>query len=355
MERTEGPAATVGNGQPHHGRRSTRVTLTEVAELAGVSRQTASRVARGGELVNPRTAARVRRAITKLGYRPDPVARALSTGSSQLIGVLRHETTDFGAMLMMAGVERAAADKGYGVNIASLRSYQPKVIQATVDRLAQAGSDGVILMAPWQSDARAIHALRALIPIVTISQVSGYDGPAAHADQELAAREAVEHLLGLGHPTVHHVAGPAPWNVSTLRANGWRQALIEADVEIPEALTGDWSGQSGYAAGLRLAEDPTATAVFAANDLQALGLMYALAERGLRVPEDVSVVGFDGAPGSEFFRPALTTVRVDTLEQGRQAVAQLLAAMNHEDVSPITNIPHELVIRHSTAPFRPRK
>jgi DNA-binding LacI/PurR family transcriptional regulator len=337
-----------------------RPTLTDVARLARVSRQTASRVARGGDQVNARTAARVRRAIKTLGYRPDPIARALSTGRGRVLGLLTHQLTNrptsIGAMSIISGVEQAATDLGYSVSIASFATFDPAAVQEGIDRLAMARCDGVIFMAPWVSGAETIMAIDRTMPMVTTSTVPGYDGPAVHADMARSSEEVVEYLLGLGHATVHHVAGPAEWSASHLRALGWEQALRRAGAEVVQPLRGDWTARSGYVAGLELAEDPSVTAIFASNDETALGLMYALTERGLRIPEDISVVGYDDAPGSDYFRPALTTVRVDGYEHGRTAVAHLIAQLDGQPTEPTVIVPHELVIRRSTgkAPRRRR-
>ncbi|MBP2351660.1 DNA-binding LacI/PurR family transcriptional regulator [Kribbella aluminosa] len=330
-----------------------RATLTDVAKAAGVSRQTASRVARGGANVNARTAARVRRAIKSLGYRPDPIARALSVGRGLSVGLLTHQLTDrqmgLGAISIMIGVEQAAAELGLGVSVATFATFDRATVQGGIDRLARAGCDGVIFMAPWVSAAKTLRALDTSLPMVSTSEVPEYDGPAVHADARRAAGDVVDHLLSLGHATVHHVAGPLNWISSQLRLAGWESALRRAGAEVPQSLAGDWTAGSGYEAGRQLALDPSVTAIFAANDEMALGVVHALTESGRRVPEDVSVVGFDDAPGSDHFRPPLTTVRVDDAEYGRQAVAQLMLQVNGETAAPATILPHQLIIRASAA------
>lgn len=323
-----------------------RATLTDVAALAGVSRQTASRAVRGTAQVHPETLARVQRAVAALGYRPHPAARALSTGRGETVGVLTHESGTFGAMSILAGVEHAAEQAGYGVSVASLRAFDPASVQLAIDRLVATGCDGIVLMAPWASDGDALCAVSSPVPLVTTSDVPGYDGPAVHADTVLAAREAVEHLLGLGHRRVQHLAGPDGWNASRLRTEGWRAALDAAGLPgVPAPLVGDWSSESGHRAGRVLAGDDSVTAVFVANDAMALGLLHALHAAGRRVPEDVSVVGFDDAPGSAFFQPALTTVRVDNDEHGRRALEALIGG----SASSGERIPHTLVVRASTS------
>jgi len=158
---------------------------------------------------------------------------------------------------------------------------------------------------------------------------------------------------------VHHIAGPAAWVDAQERITGWRGALAEAGATEPELLSGDWSSASGYRIGHRIADSTDVTAVFCGNDHMALGLLRALAERGMRVPGDVSVVGFDDIPESAYFLPPLTTVRQDFGELGRRALATLVDMIDgrtpptaHLKISP------HLVARASTArphPHRPAK
>jgi DNA-binding LacI/PurR family transcriptional regulator len=330
-----------------------RATLTDVARVAGVSRQTASRVARGGVNVNAHTADRVRRVIEELGYRPDPVARALSTGRGRVIGLLTHQLTDrqmgLGAVSIMIGVEQAAAELGLGVSLATFAGFDPDTLQDGIGRLAQAGCDGVIFMAPWVSAAKTLRALDTTLPMVSTSEVPEYDGPTVHADAAQAASDVVDHLLSLGHRTIHHVTGPGDWVSSQLRRTGWERALHRAGAEVIEPVAGDWTARSGYEAGRQLAVDPSVTAIFTANDEMALGVLHALAEAGRRIPEDISVAGFDDAPGSDYFRPPLTTIKVDDADHGRLAVEQLMLQLNGETPAPATIVPHRLVVRDSTA------
>lgn len=164
----------------------------------------------------------------------------------------------------------------------------------------------------------------------------------------------MHHLLGLGHRTVWHVTGPRTSYASQRRAQAWRDTLREAGRPVPEPLHGDWSAGSGYAAGLTLADEPSCTAVFAANDQMALGLLRAFHERGRAVPGDISVVGFDDISDSAFFVPPLTTVHQDFAEVGRRCVQRALAQIRENEASrPGTDlVPTRLVIRASTAPPR---
>jgi LacI family transcriptional regulator len=172
----------------------------------------------------------------------------------------------------------------------------------------------------------------------------------------------VSHLLALGHTTVWHVSGPRDWLEARRRIDGWRGALEEAGRPVPEPYTGDWSARSGYAAGVELAARGDVMAVFAANDQMALGIIRAFHERGVRVPEDVSLVGFDDIPEAEFLSPPLTTVRQDFDEVGVRCVAALLRlveagpgpspAQRSDRPAPLPLIAPTLVERRSTGPPR---
>jgi DNA-binding LacI/PurR family transcriptional regulator len=166
------------------------------------------------------------------------------------------------------------------------------------------------------------------------------------------ARAATDHLLDLGHTTVHHLAGPQRWYASKDRVEGWRAALAERGAPEPPVLEGDWSPDSGFAAGRELAADGSVTAVFAAGDEMAIGLIHALREAGRRVPEDISVVGFDGNPVFAYVTPPLTTVRQPFDEAAREGIRLLVHAIETPDTEPppASEPPVELVVRGSTAP-----
>lgn len=170
-------------------------------------------------------------------------------------------------------------------------------------------------------------------------------------DNPSGAAQATQHLLDLGHQTVHHIGGPDSWLDARERVEGWRQTLRRAGVPEPALLSGDWSARSGYEIGHRLAAMPEVTAVLCGNDQMALGLLRALAECGRRVPGDVSVAGFDDVPEAAFFLPPLTTVRQDFGELGRRALHLLIDRMSGDhQLQPVLPIEPELVVRASTGP-----
>jgi DNA-binding LacI/PurR family transcriptional regulator len=179
--------------------------------------------------------------------------------------------------------------------------------------------------------------------------------PTVRMDNTGGAAAATQHLLDLGHRTVHHIAGPRDWPEARDRTDGWRDTLYAAGAVVPAVRQGDWSAKSGYVAGQLLASDPTVTAIFCGNDQMALGALRALHEAGRAVPDDVSVVGFDDVPESAYFLPPLTTMRQDFVDLGRRSINMLVRqiATGTRDSHQIV-LHADLVVRSSTASARPR-
>jgi DNA-binding LacI/PurR family transcriptional regulator len=326
--------------------------MYDVARLAGVSHQTVSRVINGSNSVRPETRDRVVAATQKLDYRPNTVARALVTGRSKTLGVLTFNTTLYGPASTLLGIESAAHAAGYFVSIVSLEALDRASVMRAVDRLRTLDVDGVCVIAPQVASSGALWDLPADLPIVAVEAGPQEGVAVAAVDQYQGARLATEHLLELGHTTVHHLAGPAQWLEGQQRVEGWRGALDQAGAN-GSVLRGDWSPRSGYELGRQILDSRELTAVFVANDQMALGLLRALNERGRKVPHDVSIVGFDDIPEAEFFSPPLTTVRQDFNELGRRGLHLLLdeIAAGERSMSR-ASVPATLVVRSSTSPPR---
>ena len=303
--------------------RSRPPVMADVARLAGVSHQTVSRVLNDHPNVRPQTRDNVLAAIAELGYRPNAAARTLVTRRTRTLGVVSFDTTLYGPASMLYGIERAAAHS-YFVSIASLPALDRRSVLGAVDRFLDQGVEGIIVIAPKTSAVAACSRVRAHVPLVAVGCGTHAPLTSAAVDNVAGAALATRYLLGLGHTTVHHIAGPAAWVDAQERITGWREALGQAGAPEPELFSGDWSSASGYRIGHRIADSTEVTAVFCGNDHMALGLLRALAERGRRVPGDVSVVGFDDIPESAYFLPPLTTVRQDFGELGRRALAMLV-------------------------------
>ncbi|WP_460759341.1 LacI family DNA-binding transcriptional regulator [Nocardiopsis oceani] len=285
--------------------------MADVARLAGISHQTVSRVLNGHPNVRERTRLRVRAAIEELGYRPNWAARALATGKSQHIGVVAQNSTLFGPTSLLAAFELAAAAHGFVVSVRRVRVLDRGSIAQAVEHHREQRVAGIVVMAPTAAAGEALAEVPTDIPLVTVDGDPERSSPLVTVDQEAGARLATRHLLDAGHATVWHVAGPADWFDAAGRIGGWQQALETAGAEVPPVSPADWSAASGYRAGLLLARMSEVTAVFAANDHLALGILRAMSEQGRSVPGEVSVVGFDDVPEAPYYIPPLTTVRPD--------------------------------------------
>jgi DNA-binding LacI/PurR family transcriptional regulator len=322
--------------------------MHDVARLAGVSHQTVSRVVNDHPNVRETTRERVRDAMRQLNYHPNAVARALASRRSRSLGVISFDTRLFGPASTLLGIERAARVAGYTVTLSSLADLDAPSVRRAVAALADQSVDGVIVIASRESAARGVRDMRDSLPIVTIEGGYADDIPVVSVDQLAGARLATERLLGAGHRTVWHVAGPADWLEAQERVAGWRAALTDAGVRVPRLVRGDWTPGSGYRAGQELAANRDVTAVFVANDHMALGLLRAFHEAGVRVPDDISIVGFDNIPEAEYFLPALTTVRQDFDELGKRAFRLLLDVMDGTDAPVVGGrIPPTLIERDS--------
>jgi DNA-binding LacI/PurR family transcriptional regulator len=324
--------------------------MADVGRLAGVSHQTVSRVINDSPHVRPETRARVLAAMERLAYTPNSVARALVTGRSNTIGVVSFDTTLYGPVSTLLAIERAAHDAGYFIIIASLKALDRVSVADAVERLRRHGVDGILVIAPHVAAADALLHAPGDAPLVAVEAGPDHGVPVVAVDQAAGAASATRHLLDLGHETVWHVAGPPDFLESRQRLEGWRTTLSAARAEIPAPLTGDWTPRAGYDLGRRLSRNADVTAVFVANDQMALGVLRAMHENGRRIPDEVSIVGFDDIPEARYFVPPLTTVRQDFNEVGSRSVQLLLRLMSDGGRLPSSPpVEPELIVRGSTS------
>jgi DNA-binding LacI/PurR family transcriptional regulator len=338
--------------QPPRPEKRRQAVMEDVAQLAGVSHQTVSRVLHDSPHVRGETRERVLAAIRQLDYRPNSMARALVMGRSRTLGVVSFDTTLYGPASTLVGIERAAHDAGYGVSVSSLSALNRGTVLAAIQQLRDQGVDGVAVIAPLRAGVDALRHVPADFAIVAVEAGPETSIPVATVDQVEGARAATRHLLSLGHETVWHLAGPTEWKEAEERIEGWRSTLEEAGRAVPPLLQGDWTARSGYEVGQQLLELPELTAVLVGNDQMALGLLRRLHEAGRQVPRDLSVVGFDDIPEAAYFIPPLTTIRQDFAELGRRCLHALLARIEGESVPTRVVVAPELVVRNSTGPAR---
>ncbi|MFJ7065727.1 LacI family DNA-binding transcriptional regulator [Streptomyces sp. NPDC101115] len=327
--------------------------MAEVATLAGVSSQTVSRVANNKDNVDSATRAKVLSAMQELGYRPNTAARALVTGRFGALGVVSFDVGWHGNARTLAAIADAAREADFSVNFMGVRAQTEAAVRHAFRHLMLQSVDGIVLIESQMLDTPSLQ-LPPAMPVVVADGDTGHRYPHVDFDQAHGAHSVVAHLLGLGHRTVWHLAGPPDSFAAGRRAEAWRRTLTDAGAPVPPLVHGDWSAESGYRAGLGLARRPEVTAVFAANDQMALGLMRALHESGRDIPGDISVAGFDDIAEAAYLHPPLTTVHQDFEVVGRHCVALLLDQIEGRTGGPTTRaVEPVLVVRSSTAPPRP--
>ncbi|MFF9244029.1 LacI family DNA-binding transcriptional regulator [Streptomyces sp. NPDC014776] len=325
--------------------------MADVARLAGVSSQTVSRVSNGYAGVNEETRRAVLAAMKELGYRPNSAARALKRGEFRTIGVITFTLATTGNVRTLEAIATSAAQEGYAVTLLPVAVPTQDEVRGAFSRLEELAVDAVIVIMEVHLLDAATITLPPHVQVVVVDSDAGDRYTVVDTDQAGGTRAAVRHLLDLGHDTVWHLAGPEGSFAAQRRTDAWRAVLAEAGRVPPPLVQGDWSTESGYRAGRELARREECTAVFVANDQMALGLQRALHESGRRVPEDVSVVGFDDIPEAAHFLPPLTTVHQDFAEVGRLCVRAALRKVRGEGAERGTTlVPTRLVVRDSTAP-----
>ncbi len=345
---------TDAKAAPTHPSRPRKPNISDVAQTAGVSYQTVSRVLNNAPDVSAATRERIQQIIKDMGYRRSRTATALSTSRSTAIGILTDGSPRFGPVGTLMALEKLARQKGYFTTVITVEEPYADSIPQALDSLDEIEVDGIIVIAPLLSMAAAVRSASIQVPVEMIAAgASSTPNLFTYSEnQELGARMATQHLIDLGHTDIAHLAGSMDWFDGRVRKAGWEAALRDAGLSPGLCLEGDWSPAWAYETGLRLVEEgQVPQAIFAASDHTALGLIRALSESGIRVPEDVSVVGFDDVEGSEFFLPPLTTVRQDFSALANASIEVLLGAIEGHEVDRAPSEP-TLVTRKSAAPAR---
>lgn len=326
-------------------------TINDVAQKAGVSYQTVSRVINNHPSVREETRKRVMEVIRSLKYQPSSVARSLVTKRSNLIGVVSFGTLHFGPAQMLSNIEQAARTRGYHLSISSIAALTRGELEQAVNTLRRQRVDGILIIEPLLgAETDFLKEQSAVIPIVLVDANPSAGLPCSSIDQHSGGRLGAEHLLRLGHRRIALICGPQQWNDARLRQQGWLSALREAQIKPVAQAFGDWSAASGYAAARALLAQKPFSGLLVANDQMALGAYRALREAGLKVPREVSVVGFDNLPESEYFDPPLSTIEQDFPSLGQTSLTQLLSLIEApKTTASMQVIPPKLVVRASTA------
>jgi LacI family transcriptional regulator len=338
------------------GRKSNSPTIIDVARESGVSYSTVSRTLNGYEFVKPSTREKILRAAKKLGYVPNQQARSLAGGRSNLIGVLVPALNNDYISEILRGIDEELAKSNYNLILYTAHRHQGKE-STYVATIMNGGADGLLLVAPLIS-APYLDALRQRdFPYVLIDQSAKAEkGLIVKGTNRQGAYEATQYLIELGHRRIGFISGLTGLNSATERLEGYSAALSDHGIPLCDALiaNGDFRERGGYAAAqklLALGEYPTA--IFASNDLSAFGTIEAIRQHGLRIPEDISVVGFDDIPQASLVYPKLTTVRQPLTQIGREAVTMLLEYIaDPTQATRQVTLETQLIIRDSCAPPR---
>lgn len=332
------------------------VTIIDVAKEAGVSFATVSRVLNDGANVKPEKRERVQRAIKRLGYTTNLQARSLRGGRSHLIGLLVRDLGTAYIGEIIRGVDLELAENKYDMMLYTTHRRQTQE-SAYVTALTRGMTDGLLIVLPRHPEGYLKTLRQKKFPYVLIDH-QGIDdkGPAVGATNRAGAYDATRYLLALGHRRIGFVTGTMNLGCSRERLDGYRAALYDHGVAVDEKLIreGFFTQPRGYTAGLELMdlEEPP-TAIVASNDVTAFGAMEAARERGKKIPDDISIIGFDDIPQAAQVHPPLTTIRQPLEEMGRRAVQMLLQIIeNPKQSAAKIDLPTELVVRESTRVLR---
>lgn len=328
-----------------------RVTISTIAEEAGVSVPTVSRVVNGRSDVAPQTRERVEELLRRHGYRR---RSARGRGSARLLDLVFNDLDSPWAVEIIRGVEDVAHASGFGTVVSAIHR-RPASARQWLQNLRARASDGVILVTSTLESPLQEELRRLAVPMVVVDPAGGptLDAPTIGATNWAGGLAATEHLLGQGHSRVGLIAGPRRLLCSRARLDGYRAGIEAGGLVVDEQLVreGDFYHEAGFDGGTALLSTPDPpTAIFASSDQMAFGVFEAIRQRGMRVPDDVSVVGFDDLPEARWSSPPLTTVRQPLSEMGALAARTVLRlAAGDSAESPRVELATELVVRESTA------
>ena len=329
-------------------------TLKDVAEACGLSVAAVSRYLNHSIKLPQSTTDRIDAAIAALNYQPNPHARSLSLGRSETIGLVVPDISNPYFAHLAAAVEQAAAECGLGLLLCPTLSRTDRELDY-LGRLSRRHVDGLLFVTNNGDDPALARALLGAKTVVLVDDdIDGTTAPTIMADSEQGGRLATTHLIEQGHRSLSYIGGPAGLSSSRSRLRGFRRAVAESDqaITIAAELQGTYSSAHGrIAAEQLLALDPVPTALFAASDEIALGVLSVFKQRGVKVGHDISVIAFDDVGPLELFDPPLTAIRQPVNAMGRRAVQIVLALINGEALLPATELlPVELIIRNSVKP-----
>ncbi len=336
-----------------------KVTIKDVAQAAGVSTQTVSRVINSRPDVSPDTRARVQQVVKELGYSPNVIARSLSRGRTNTFGVVGFGLSYFGSSSVLSGIEQKSNELGFSLLLSLLDDFNAAQIDGILRNLLSRQVDGIIWAVPGND--RLVGELSGRfsdisVPVVYMNKLKNGDEVIVAMDNRLGGRLATDHLLEQGYRRIGIITGPIGWWEAQEREKGWRETMGKVGLTNLEELiiNGDWTAASGEI-GLHnlLAKSPDIDAVFACNDQMALGALQAARRLGIKVPQDLGIVGFDDIPEAAYFYPSLTTIRQNAIALGALAVDRICSLINarekDEEFEPdVKWIQPRLIVRKSS-------
>ncbi|MFZ9088083.1 MAG: LacI family DNA-binding transcriptional regulator [Pontimonas sp.] len=323
--------------------------MYDVAKLAQVSHQTVSRVVNNHPNTREETRERVLRAMEELGYRPNQAARALASSRSRIIGILVSDADLFGPAGMTRAIENVAQSINHFAVSCSIDPDSEDSVIDGINHLKGLGVDGLVMITPRTDAVTLARTQLGNIPIVTVDSMYRVDELSVSIDNFQGGQLATEHLIELGHRSILHIAGPPSWFEATARASGYAAAMRSHRLT-PRIIEGDWTPGSGYEIGVTLdLEAYETTGIFAGNDDLALGLLHAFDDRGIDVPGDVSIIGYDDIPHAAYWNPPLTTMQQDFYELGERAMRLLIDTIERRKLPAAETLVPRLIQRSSTA------
>lgn len=335
------------------GKPSKRLTIRDIAERAGVSAQTVSRVINDRDGVSDKVRARIKRIIQELDYQPNQAAQVLKSQRTYLIEVILVDIGYMGEMGdTLSEISNFAVDMGYDVLFSTIKESQ---LEGTMKKAVSRMVEGIVMIAPRlsYSDSELV-SLSQNIPFVRMGNLTGTTLPSVTYDFRLGTRLIIDHLVELGHRHVAEISGPLDQLNALARHEEWKASLLSHGLKPGPSINTQYGMQYGYDAAIKLLESGEPfTAIFAGNDDLALGAIRALTEAGIDIPGDVSIVGFDDAQHAQFLIPPLTTIRLDFGALGKIAAKYLVELIEDPDADTYQRVlPPELIIRNSTAPVK---
>ncbi|MBF0911601.1 MAG: LacI family DNA-binding transcriptional regulator [Atopobiaceae bacterium] len=328
------------------------VSMADVARTAGVSQQTVSRVANGSANVSDATRKKVQAVMDSLGFRPNFAGRSLRSGLYQSVGLCLYDIREFGNLATLDGIVGAARDHQYAITMIEKGPDDGLCLNDITQRMSELPVDGMIVsMSLMASDFESFVPRPGLGTVL----LSMYEHPrctTVDSDQYGCSTLVMDYLYQQGHRKIRFVAGPTYSIDSQFREKGWRDSMAKYGLEAIEPYVGNWTANSGYEIGRELLKNRDFTAVYAANDQMALGIIAAFEEAGVHVPDDVSIVGVDDSLEDYLPNFSLTTVRFNLLERGRVALEHAIKASQPGYTPRAIRIPPELIVRSTVVPLR---